>query len=167
MLVARKEIDELLDFGRVGPDRVRTAVRFELKPAEVFSGGGLQIECHVEAVCMLPYSWEGGALRVIGSGHTLEPRDDEFGFDPEFTARVQSIALWFFHNYWRVEGDGIQNVPARSPALLAGNHAGIVPYYGAPIRAAGIGRHPHPRHARRLGGDWGLATPVTHTLAAK
>src|SRR5260370_33379455 len=118
MLVARKEIDELLDFGRVGPDRVRTAVRFELKPAEVFSGGGLQIECHVEAVCMLPYSWAVGALREIGSGHTLEPRDDEFGFDPEFTARVQSISLWFFHNYRRGEADRIQNGPRKGAALL-------------------------------------------------
>src|SRR5258708_38389664 len=113
MLVARKEIDELLDFGRVGPDRVRTAVRFELKPAEVFSGGGLQIECHVEAVCMLPYSWEVGALRVIGSRHTLEARDDEFGVDPEVPARVQSIALWFFHNYSRAAAHGIQYVPAK------------------------------------------------------
>ncbi len=56
VVVASQKIDQLFDFGRVGADRVRAAVRFELKPAEIFSGGGLQIECHVEAVCMLPYS---------------------------------------------------------------------------------------------------------------
>jgi hypothetical protein len=38
---------------------------------------------------MLPYSYEVGAFRVIGSGQALEARDDEFGFDPELTARIQ------------------------------------------------------------------------------
>src|ERR1700686_5586489 len=89
MVVGLQKTDQLIELGRVGSDRVRAAVRFELKPAEVFSGGGLQIECHVEAVCMLPYSYEVGAFRVIGSGQALEPRDDELGFDPEFTPRIQ------------------------------------------------------------------------------
>jgi hypothetical protein len=56
MVVGGQKTDQPVELGRIGPDRVRAAVRFELKPAEVFSGGGLQIECHIEAVCMLPYS---------------------------------------------------------------------------------------------------------------
>jgi 1-acyl-sn-glycerol-3-phosphate acyltransferase len=104
---------------------------------------------------------------VIGSGHALEPRDDEFGFDPEFTARVQSVALWFYRNYWRVEVDGIQNVPAKGRALLAANHAGIVPYDGAMIRTAIIAEHPHPRHARMLVVDWAFAMPFTNMLLVK
>src|SRR5450759_5294019 len=89
MVVGGQKTDQPVELGCIGPDRVRAAVRFELKPAEIFSGGGLQIECHVEAVCMLPYSCKVAAFRVISSGDELEPRDDEFGFDPEFTARVQ------------------------------------------------------------------------------
>src|SRR5258708_15268670 len=103
----------------------------------------------------------------MGSGHTLEPRDDEFGFDPEFTARVQSIALWFFHNYWRVEVDGIQNVPAKGRALLAANHAGIVPYDRAMIRTAIIAEHPHPRHARMLDLHLAFSMPFTNMLMVK
>src|SRR5258708_23780153 len=103
----------------------------------------------------------------MGSGHTLEPRDDEFGFDPEFTARVQSIALWFFHNYWRVEVDGIQNVPARARALLAANHAGIVPDDGALIRTASIAHHPHPRPARVLGVARALPLPFNNNQRAQ
>src|SRR5258707_1120565 len=102
MVVGFQKNDQLVQLGLIGPDRVRAAVRFELKPAEIFSGGGLQIDCHVEAVCMLPYSYEVGALRVVGSGEPQEPRDDEFGFDAEFTARVQGVALWLYRNYWRV-----------------------------------------------------------------
>ena len=54
----------------------------------------------------------------------MEPQHDDFGFDPEFTDRVQGIALWFYRKYWRVEVDGIRNVPARGRALQAANHAG-------------------------------------------
>jgi 1-acyl-sn-glycerol-3-phosphate acyltransferase len=104
---------------------------------------------------------------VVGSGEVLEPRDDEFGFDPEFTARIQSIALWFYRNYWRVEVDGIENVPARGRALLVANHAGIVPYDGAMIRTAIMAEHPHPRHARMLVVDWAFALPFTSMLLVK
>jgi len=74
----------------------------------------------------------------------LELRSDGFGFDPEFTERVKNVALWFYRKYWRVEVDGMRNVPARGRALLVANHAGIIPYDGAMIRTAIIAEHPHP-----------------------
>jgi len=98
---------------------------------------------------------------MSSSGH-LEHQHDDFGFDPEFTDRVQGIALWFYRKYWRVEVDGIRNVPARGRALLAANHAGIVPYDGAMIRAAIIAEHPKPRHARMLVVDWAFAMPFAN-----
>jgi 1-acyl-sn-glycerol-3-phosphate acyltransferase len=108
-----------------------------------------------------------GALRVVGSGQAPEQRGDEFGFDPEFTARIQGVALWLYRNYWRVEVDGIENVPARGRALLVANHAGIVPYDGAMIRTAIIAEHPQPRHARMLVVDWAFALPFTNMLLTK
>ncbi len=108
-----------------------------------------------------------GALRIYGSSEELEPRRDEFGFDPEFTERLQGVALWFYRKYWRVEVDGIQNVPARGRALLVANHAGIVPYDGAMIRTAIIAEHPQPRHARMLVVDWAFALPFTNMLLVK
>ena len=63
----------------------------------------------------------------------LDLRSDGFGFDPEFTERVTKVALWFYRKYWRVEVDGVTNVPGRGRALLVANHAGIVPYDGAMI----------------------------------
>jgi len=108
-----------------------------------------------------------GALRALSSSDHLEQEHDDFGFDPEFTDRVQGIALWFYRKYWRVEVDGIRNVPARGRALLAANHAGIIPYDGAMIRAAIIAEHPKPRHARMLVVDWAFALPFANILLVK
>src|SRR2546430_12793589 len=94
----------------------------------------------------------------------LELESDGFGFDPEFTERVKNVALWFYRKYWRVEVDGVGNVPARGRALLVADHAGIIPYDGAMIRTAILPEHPPPRHPRLLLGDWGVAMPFTNIL---
>jgi 1-acyl-sn-glycerol-3-phosphate acyltransferase len=107
-----------------------------------------------------------GALRVLSPPHE-ELTSDGFGFDPEFTDRVTQVALWFYRKYWRVETEGVTNVPARGRALLVANHAGIIPYDGAMIRTAILAEHPHPRHARMLVVDWAFAMPFTNMLLVK
>jgi 1-acyl-sn-glycerol-3-phosphate acyltransferase len=92
---------------------------------------------------------------------------DGFGFDLEFTERVKNVALWFYRKYWRVETEGVTNVPARGRALLVANHGGIIPYDGAMIRTAILAEHPHPRHARMLVVDWAFAMPFTNMLLVK
>ncbi len=110
---------------------------------------------------------EVGALRVMSPSRELELKSDGFGFDPEFTERIKNVALWFYRNYWRVEVDSVENVPARGRALLVANHAGIIPYDGAMIRTAILAEHPHPRHARMLVVDWAFALPFTNMLLIK
>ncbi len=107
-----------------------------------------------------------GALRVV-SPRREDLASDGFGFDLEFTERVKKVALWFYRKYWRVEAEGVTNVPARGRALLVANHAGIVPYDGAMIRTAILAEHPHPRHARMLVVDWAFALPFTNMLLLK
>jgi len=107
-----------------------------------------------------------GALRVV-SPRREDLASDGFGFDLEFTERVKKVALWFYRKYWRVEAEGVTNVPARGRALLVANHAGIVPYDGAMIRTAILAEHPHPRHARMLMVDWAFALPFTNMLLVK
>jgi len=108
-----------------------------------------------------------GALRVLSPAASPLHPGDEFGFDLEFTERLQGFALWVFRKYWRVEVEGIDNVPARGRALLVANHAGIVPYDGAMIRTAILAEHPQPRHARMLVVDWAFAMPFTNMLLLK
>ncbi len=103
----------------------------------------------------------------MSPGPELELPGDGFGFDQEFTDRVTRVALWLYRNYWRVEVDGVTNVPGHGRALLVANHAGIVPYDGAMIRTAIIAEHPQPRHARMLVVDWAFAVPFTNMLLVK
>src|SRR6266567_2410015 len=110
---------------------------------------------------------EVGALRVVSPGVGPVTRGDDFGFDPRFTERIQGIALWVYRNYFRVEVDGIRNVPSTGRALLAANHAGVIPYDGAMIRTAIIAEHPQPRHARMLVVDWAFALPYASMLLTK
>jgi 1-acyl-sn-glycerol-3-phosphate acyltransferase len=110
---------------------------------------------------------ELGALRAVSPSQELVLQSDGFGFDTEFTERVTRVALWFYRNYWRVEVEGVSNVPGQGRALLVANHAGIVPYDGAMIRTAIIAEHPQPRHARMLVVDWAFAVPFTNMLLVK
>ena len=89
---------------------------------------------------------------------------DEFGFDPEYADRLLKPALWAYRNYWRVEAEGVRNVPAAGRALLAANHSGVIPYDGAMIRTAIMAEHPHPRHARMLVADWAFSIPFSSAV---
>jgi len=52
----------------------------------------------------------------------------------------------FFYRYWfRVEVEGIENVPSTGGALLVSNHAGALPPDAATIAKAIREEHPHPR----------------------
>jgi 1-acyl-sn-glycerol-3-phosphate acyltransferase len=86
---------------------------------------------------------------------------DDFGFDRGFTDAVVPYVLWIYRKYWRVETEGVENVPATGRALLVANHAGVVPYDGAMIRMAIVAEHPAPRHARMLVVDWAFGVPFT------
>jgi 1-acyl-sn-glycerol-3-phosphate acyltransferase len=101
------------------------------------------------------------------AGDKMELQADGFGFDREFTERVERVALWLYRNYWRVEVDGVRNVPGHGRALLVANHAGVIPYDGAMIRTAIVAEHPEPRQARMLVVDWAFALPFTSIVLTK
>jgi 1-acyl-sn-glycerol-3-phosphate acyltransferase len=75
---------------------------------------------------------------------------DEFGFDQEWTETLVPLVAWVYRNWWRVRAIGVDNVPAEGRALLVSNHAGVIPYDGAMVRAALLLEHQQPRHARAL-----------------
>jgi 1-acyl-sn-glycerol-3-phosphate acyltransferase len=87
------------------------------------------------------------------------PLLDDFGFDRAFSESLQPLAEWFFREYWRVEVEGLENVPDEGRALLVANHAGVIPWDGAMIRTAILAEHPSPRYARMLVAGWAFAVP--------
>lgn len=100
------------------------------------------------------------ALRVYDPEEALAPARDDFGFDRDFTERMTPFFEFLYRRYWRVESDGVENVPASGRALLAANHSGVIPWDGAMVRTAIMLEHRRPRHGRMLVVDFAFATPL-------
>ena len=67
--------------------------------------------------------------------------------------------------WWRVEAEGVLNVPAHGRALLVANHAGsLFPFDASMILGAIMKQHPLPRWARFMVLDWAFALPFVSTF---
>lgn len=86
--------------------------------------------------------------------------EDDFGFDQRFTEHLLPLARIMYRYYWRVDVEGIENVPADGRGLLVSNHAGGgIPFDGAMIKTAIFEEHPDPRHVRLMVLDWLMGLP--------
>lgn len=86
--------------------------------------------------------------------------EDDFGFDPAFTEHLLPLATLLYRYWWRVDVEGLHNVPAEGRGVLVSNHAGAgIPFDGAMIKTAIMLEHPNPRHVRLLVLDWLMGLP--------
>jgi 1-acyl-sn-glycerol-3-phosphate acyltransferase len=100
------------------------------------------------------------ALRLQG-----EYREDEWGFDEGFAEAVYPAFEFLYDVWWRVEAEGVLNVPAHGRALLVANHAGsLFPFDASMILGAIMKQHPLPRWARFMVLDWAFALPFVSTF---
>ncbi len=78
--------------------------------------------------------------------------EDDYGLDLDFRDKVLPAVKFLFDAYWRVSLVGIDNIPAKGPAILVGNHSGGLPFDGAMVAYAisryGKGRVARPLYAR-------------------
>jgi 1-acyl-sn-glycerol-3-phosphate acyltransferase len=79
-----------------------------------------------------------------------QPARDAFGYDPEVHARVRPLAEFLYRRYWRVQSDGIENVPGHGAALIVSNHSGGIPLDATMIATAIDMEHPQHRLVRFL-----------------
>jgi 1-acyl-sn-glycerol-3-phosphate acyltransferase len=93
-------------------------------------------------------------------GHYSE---DEWGFDEDFADLVEPFFGFLYDGWWRVQAEGAERVPAHGRALLAANHAGILPWDATMISVALLREHPLPRHPRFLVLDWAFELPWIST----
>ncbi len=84
---------------------------------------------------------------------TLE-RMDEFGKVPDIETKIESLMMFLYEKYWRVDTTGLENVPNEGRTLIVSNHSGVLPFDGAMIATAIYKFHPAERHARFLIEDW-------------
>src|SRR5215210_5971327 len=78
----------------------------------------------------------------------IEPdrRLNDWGRSERIEGLVDRTLGEFFYRYWfRVEVEGIENVPSEAGGLLVSNHAGALPPDAAMIVKAIREEHPHPR----------------------
>jgi len=86
----------------------------------------------------------------------------------EAVLRLADPVLDFYFRYWfRVEHQGIENVPSSGGALLVSNHSGALPPDAPMIMHAIRREHPTPRPLYMLGEHWFKGYPFVGMLANK
>jgi 1-acyl-sn-glycerol-3-phosphate acyltransferase len=169
----RDELERLRDEVR----RLEVALGFRDEEDEPGTGIELRPQAAVERRSGLPLGprriagvakrrVEGGARAfgttvrdVVARRRRGEFDEDDFAFDDRYTELLLPVANFFYDRWWRVETYGVEHVPARGAALLAANHAGVLPLDGAMIKTAILREHPQPRHVRMLAMDWLMRLP--------
>lgn len=146
------------------PDRdaVVAATAFMRQMQESLDAGLELPEALVRSTAALP----GGARSALRrlEGHYTE---DEWGFDEDFARTVEPLFDFLYDQWWRVETRGIQHVPGHGRAMLAANHAGILPWDATMMSIAMLREHPLPRYPRFLVLDWAFQLPWVSSAIRK
>jgi 1-acyl-sn-glycerol-3-phosphate acyltransferase len=99
---------------------------------------------------------------------TGEGAADDFGFDPDFNARVLlPLARVLYRQWFRVQLNGLDRVPVAGPALLVANHSGVLPLDAIMLQTGVYDEHPAHRNLRLLGADLVYELPVLAALARR
>lgn len=92
---------------------------------------------------------------------------DEFGLDVGFEEKLRPLFEFFYRTWWRVETQGIDNVPHGGRVLLVANHGGTLPFDGGMIKLALLDEHPAQREVRPLVEDFVFFFPFLGTFMQK
>ncbi|HEY3019065.1 MAG TPA: lysophospholipid acyltransferase family protein [Solirubrobacteraceae bacterium] len=94
----------------------------------------------------LPAAPDGTDLRPYLPGVEPERRLNDWGRSERIEGALDRTINEFLYRYWfRVDVEGIDNVPAEGGALLVSNHAGALPPDAPMIAKAIREEHPRPR----------------------
>jgi 1-acyl-sn-glycerol-3-phosphate acyltransferase len=120
---------------------------------------GLELpEALARGALALPRDARDGLRRAVRRLEGDYP-EDEWGFDEEFADIVEPFFGFLYDAWWRVTATGVGKVPAHGRALLAANHAGILPWDATMMSVAILREHPLPRHPRFLVLNWAFDLP--------
>jgi 1-acyl-sn-glycerol-3-phosphate acyltransferase len=152
--------------GAPGPPPIGPAIAFLRGLRQGIESGAGPAHAVLDAAGALPREARDAldmAIRRLG-GHYPE---DEWGFDKEFAEIVFPFFEFMYERWWRVRVDGVHNVPSHGRALLASNHAGIMPWDGTMMQVGMLKEHPLPRYARFLVLNWAFELPYVSVLIRK
>lgn len=103
----------------------------------------------------------GEAIELTPAG-PVSPVDD-FGRDSAFAQRALGALEPIYRHYFRVEAQGLENVPSNGPVILVANHSGAVPWDVAMLTASTALEHPTRRQLRPLIEDFLFHFPFIGT----
>ena len=92
---------------------------------------------------------------------------DEFGFSREGLKPYAPLMLFFYKKWFRVELNGVENIPDSGPAIIVPNHSGQIPLDGAMIATGCLMEKLHPRVSRAMVEKWFPTLPLLSTMIAR
>ena len=92
---------------------------------------------------------------------------DVFGLHPPALASAVSASAPIYERYFRVASRGAENIPARGPAILVANHAGVLPVDGAMLCLDVLRRTEPPRIPRAISDRFVPRVPLVATAFAR
>jgi 1-acyl-sn-glycerol-3-phosphate acyltransferase len=102
-------------------------------------------------------------LALPDAGHGY----DAFGLHPAWVAASAAFGRFLYDRYFRVESIGAGNIPRSGPAILAANHAGMLPL-DAVMLYLDVLRHTEPPRLGRPVADWFVTLlPLVSTAFAR
>ncbi len=115
--------------------------------------------------------WLGEDVRKrLGAlGHMVEGETpyDRFGFSPDV---ARNAFPWFqalYRHYFRVRSEGHEHLPAEGAAVIAGNHAGLLPFDAAMGVLDVLLHTDPPRLARAIVDRWAGSLPWINVFYAR
>lgn len=81
--------------------------------------------------------------------------DRYHGFDMRVLASVEPILSFLFHDWWRVEFNGLEKLPKEGPALIVGNSGSFLPWPAFMLLYAMMSSRTNPRRVHIVADlDW-------------
>jgi 1-acyl-sn-glycerol-3-phosphate acyltransferase len=148
------------------PGGVEAAVAFMRRLREGLDAGLELPDAVTRGAAALPRDARQTAQRVMRRLEGDYP-EDEWGFDERFTELVEPFFGFLYDRWWRAKVSGVHNVPAHGRAMLAANHAGILPWDATMISVGLLREHPLPRHPRFMVLNWAFDLPWVSVFIRK
>jgi 1-acyl-sn-glycerol-3-phosphate acyltransferase len=187
MLEGRSDVDEARVIPLHGPDAagpLRRARRLSARRPSAGEGTAPAPVVRLNAPAGVPEpgpsrspvpsrpAWDarlGEGLAFLRRRLAGEYEIDDFGFDRDLTANALFPALRPLYEQWfRVEVNGVENIPNEGGALLVANHAGGLWPLDAVMTALAVhDEHPAGRFLRMLGANLLFSTPGLGAAARK
>jgi 1-acyl-sn-glycerol-3-phosphate acyltransferase len=92
---------------------------------------------------------------------------DDWGRSQRIFDLIEPLLDFYYRHWFRVEIEGIENVPSAGGALIVSNHSGALPPDAPMIMQAIRHEHPRPRPVYMLGENWFKGYPGVGMLANK